>query len=134
MTHEAIRRELYQAEEDSLFSENYHQELLTLIIPFGVWGLIGFGWFCCAALRVLYLNYRYGRESLKLVNTFLLSSFVAHLIYYVFCYGQFDSDIISFTGLVALSIALNAGALRKPVGEREEDHTEAVPVHSTMVA
>ncbi|PYK00835.1 MAG: hypothetical protein DME23_05970 [Verrucomicrobia bacterium] len=133
LTQEAIKRGLYQSEEDALVSGNYHQGILTLIIPFGVWGLIGFGAFCCAALRVLSLNFRYGRESLKLINTFLLSSFVAHLIYYVLFYGQFDSDIISFTGWIALSITLNAGVRRKQVGERE-DHTEAVPVHSTLVA
>jgi len=113
LTQESIKRGLYRATEDAVVSGSYHQGLLTLIIPFGVWGLIGFGAFCVAALRVLYLNYRHGRESLKSVNTFLLAYFGGRLIYYVIFYGQFDSDLAIFTGVLGLSITLNGGVKTK---------------------
>jgi len=80
-----------------------------LIIPFGIFGVLGFSWFCVAALRVLYRNYRYGGASLKTANTFLLSFFVGRLLFYIFLYGQFDLDLMVFTGTVGVSIALNHG-------------------------
>jgi len=120
LAQESIKRGLHLPHEDTLISGNYHQGVLTLVIPFGVWGLIGFGAFGIASLRVLYSNYRYGRDSLKLVNTFLLAHFVARLIYYLFFHGQFDSDLVLFTGLVGLSIALNGGVKTAKTGNAGE--------------
>jgi hypothetical protein len=109
LTQEAMRRGMFQSYESTLISGNYHQGLLTLIIPFGIWGVIGFAWFCFASVRALYSNYRFGESSLKQVNTCLLSLFVARLIFYVIFYGQFDLDLPVFVGFVALSISLNGG-------------------------
>lgn len=119
LTDESIRRNLYKAYEATLISGNYHNGILTLIIPFGIWGVIGFGWFCWKALGVLRHNYRYGDASLRMVNNFLFADFVARLIFYLVFYGQFDQDLFNFAGVLGLSIALNAGTLKKvePVPE-----------------
>lgn len=113
LTQEAMRRGMYNSYEDTLISGNYHNGLLTLIIPFGIWGMAGFAWFCWASLRVLHANYRFGESSLSKVNTFLVSFFVARLIFYVVFYGQFDLDLPVFAGIVALSITLNGGVRGK---------------------
>jgi hypothetical protein len=99
----------YTVDEATLICGSYHQGILTLLIPFGIWGLLLFGWFCWSALRVLAQNYRYGSESLKLINVFLLSMFICRLLFFIFLYGQFELDLPVFVGFIGLSISLNGG-------------------------
>ena len=109
LTQEAVRRGLYHAYEDTLISGTYHQGILTLLVPFGILGLVGFLWFCWESLKVLLANYRYGENSLRTVNCFLLAHFVARLVFYLIFYGQFDQDLMIFTGIIGLSVSLNGG-------------------------
>jgi hypothetical protein len=69
--------------------------------------------FSVGGWRALYANYRYGDPQLKGVNTFLLAFFLARLSFYLTFYGQFDLDLMVFTGAVGLSIAINGGVRRK---------------------
>jgi hypothetical protein len=119
LTQEAIQRGMVAAYEETLISGNYHSGILTLIIPFGLWGTIGFVWFCLAGLKVLYRNYRSGDSHLRAINTFLLSLFVGRLIFYTIFYGQFDQDLMIFTGIVGLSIALNGASSRPDLEETQ---------------
>jgi len=112
LTQEAIKRGLYTSYEDTLIAGDYHNGPLTLIIPFGIWGVIGFVWFCWVSLRALHANYRFGDLSIQNVNRFLYAYFIARLFFYLVFYGQFDLDLSVFTGIVGLSIALNNGICR----------------------
>jgi hypothetical protein len=110
LTQEALRRGLIRASyEDTIISGNYHNGILTLIIPFAIWGMIAFIWFCIAAIRALTYNYRYGDSRLKTLNRYLLAAFVTRCLFYFGVYGQFDLDMASFAGLVGLSVAVNGG-------------------------
>jgi hypothetical protein len=109
LTQEAIKRGMYNAFEDTLVSGNYHNGILTLIIPFGILGFGAFLWFCAASMSVLRRNLRYGVPELRTINTFLLAYFLARLLFYLVFYGQFDLDFFQFTGTIGLSIALNGG-------------------------
>lgn len=109
---EAQRRGLYSSFESTLISGDYHNGILTIIIPFGIFGLLGFAWFCLAAIHVLVANYRFGDPAYKTVNTFLLAYFFGRLTFYVVFYGQFDLDMSLFTGIVGVSVALNEGVKR----------------------
>ena len=110
---EAMRRGIAPGiDEATLIGGYYHQGILTTIIPLGIWGLLAFGWFCWSALRVLARNYRYGKESLKVINTCLLSMFICRLVFFIFFYGQFDQDLYVFTGIIGLSITLNGGVAK----------------------
>lgn len=102
-------RGLFRAYDAAVLSSDYHQGILTLIIPFGIWGLLAFSAFCVASLRVVYRNYRHSPPELRLINTFLLSYFISRLIFYVIFYGEFDLDLMIFTGVVGLSLSLNGG-------------------------
>jgi hypothetical protein len=114
LTQEAHRRGLIRASyEDTIISGNYHNGFLTLIIPFGIWGLAAFIWFCIASVRALLRNYHYGDPRLLNINRFLLSAFLTRLVFYFGVYGQFDLDLAVFTGLVGLSITVNGG-IRQP--------------------
>lgn len=123
LTQEAIKRGVYESYEDTLITGNYHNGPLTILIPFGIWGFLAFCWFAVASLRLLYRNYRYGDPALARINTFFLSFFTARLIFFAVFYGQFDLDLFNFTGIVALSIALNSG-VRKPAPAPEPPPAE----------
>jgi hypothetical protein len=118
LTQEAVRRGLYNSFEDTLISGNYHNGILTVLIPFGLFGLFGFLWFCWSGWRVLYQNYLYGDAQLRYANTFLIAFFTARLIFYLTFYGQFDLDLMIFTGVVGLSVSLNGGVCAKKVAPK----------------
>jgi hypothetical protein len=103
---------------DSLSTEgaelagDYHSGPLSIIIPFGIWGVIGFVWFIGASLRALYRNYKFGHPFFKTLNTFLFAYFLAKTISFFLIFGSLYSDLSSFTGIIALSIAVNRGVAR----------------------
>lgn len=116
LTQESVRRGYYTSYEDTMISGNYHNGILTIIIPFGIWGMIGFLWCVGAGLWVLLRNYRYGDPDLAKYNTFFLGYYIARLIFYFLFYGQFDLDFLIFTGIIGLSVSLNRG-VRGPTKE-----------------
>jgi hypothetical protein len=97
-------------------SGDYHNGPLSLIIPFGIWGAIGFLWFLAASFRVLWRNYKYGDPDLRRINTFLLGYFIAKVIMFFFVFGGFYADLMQFTGIVGLAISMNGG-VAKPAPE-----------------
>ncbi len=92
---------------------DYHNGPLSLIIPLGIWGVMGFLWFLAAGFRVLLNNYRYGDPELRPINTFLLAYFVARAIFYFTIFGAFDTELMIFTGLIGLAVCINGG-MRQP--------------------
>ncbi len=111
---ETVKRWGSYETEFTIAGGSYHNGPLTLIIPLGIYGLVGFLWFAIAAWRAMYLNYKYGAPELKRINTFLLAYFTMRLVYFLFLYGQFAEDFFMFTGLVGLNISLNGGVAKKP--------------------
>lgn len=93
---------------------DYHNGPLSVIMPFGIWGVLAFVWFLIAAIRVLRANYRYGAAELKNINTFLLTSFLMSVITFIFVFGSLQTGMIGFTGIIGLSVALNGGVARPP--------------------
>ncbi len=116
----------------ALASGVYHSGPLTLLVPFGIWGVIGFLWFAVVAIRYLYRNFRHGDPALHSINTFLLACFVARLTYFVGIFGLFSMDLFLFTGLVGLSAALNGREL--PEKEALESESEEVAEGEALVA
>jgi hypothetical protein len=108
---------------------NYHNGPLTLLIPFGLGGMIAFTWFGIATLRLLYRNYVHAPPHLRAVNTFLLSYFLMRLVYFVLVWGQVVEDFFEFTGVAGLSIALNGGML----GPQKETASRVIPEQRTEV-
>lgn len=104
-----------QSIEIAILAGDYHNGPLSLIIPLGVWGVIGFIWFLIASFHVLRQNYRFGGEHLKNLNRFLLVYFLVRAIYFIVFFGSFYSDLFLFTGLVGLSVSLNHGVSKRPV-------------------
>jgi hypothetical protein len=93
--------------EDQLMalSGGYHNGQLSVILSFGIWGVITVVWFWAASMWVLRRNYRYGDPALRTVNTFLLVAFGARIL----IFASIDGDMPFYCGLLGLSIALNGG-------------------------
>jgi hypothetical protein len=109
--------------ESSEVVGDYHNGILSVIIPFAIWGTIGFFWFLAAAGRVLYSNYKYGDAALKNMNTFLFAYFMVKFIMFMVVFGSLYVDLPAFAGLVGLSISLNGG-----VAQRLAEAPQAAPV------
>jgi hypothetical protein len=109
--------------EEQMFAGNYHNGPLSLIIPLGIFGTLGFVWFLYAATRVLIQNRRYGDPSLQLVNTFLLAYFIAQILIFIFIYGAIADDLAIFAATVGLGVSLNDGVCQP----REEPLPEPEP-------
>ena len=97
--------------EGQALSGDYHNGPLSLIITFGIPGVIAFLWFMTAGVRALYQNYKYGDEAHKRLNTFLLAYFLCKILIFFFIFGSFYSDMTLFAGLLGLSVAINGGVM-----------------------
>jgi len=93
---------------------DYHNGPLSVLIPFGMFGMIGLLWFFWASLRVLYQNYQFGDPAYHTMNVFLFAYFFVKVIFFFAVFGSLASDLMTFTGLVGLSVSLNGG-VAKPV-------------------
>ncbi len=107
LMNESVRRGLAKDYEAALVVGDYHSGPLSVIIPFGVFGLIGFLWLLLAGGQVLYRNYRFSDPALRNINTFLLSYFITRVVFYFGGFGSFFSDLPLFLGVLGLSVALN---------------------------
>ncbi len=112
LTQEMVRRGLRSDQEMMILAGDFHNGPLSILIPFGIWGVSTFLWFIFAGIRLLYRNFRYGDPRLKKVNTFLLSYFIAKVIFFLAVFGAIHLDILAFVGIVALSVSVNGGLRR----------------------
>jgi hypothetical protein len=123
-------REFDSSQSGVALAGDYHNGWLSVIIPFGIWGVIGMCWFLFVGGRVLYRNYRYGDPEIRNLNTLLLALFLHATVNFTF--ANFHTDLINFTGLLGLSVALNGGVARrvlKPVPEASANRFPAMPLH-----
>jgi hypothetical protein len=110
---EGTRRGVVSDYEGALVAGDYHSGPLSVLIPFGIFGMMGFVWFLIAGIRLLYRNYLYSPEELRNINTFFLCYFVAKAVFYFVGFGALNVDLQFFAGILALSIAINGG-MRQP--------------------
>jgi hypothetical protein len=124
MAQESARRGLADPSELSRIAGDYHSGPLSVIIPFGIWGVIAFLAFLIAAGRVLYFNYRNGVPELRNINIFLFALFIGQVIFFFLVFGAVNSDMPKFCGWVGLSVALNGGVRRQ---KAEAETVASVP-------
>jgi len=114
--------------EAILVNGDYHNGPLSVIIPFGIFGTVGFVWFLVAAGRFLYQKYRCGDARLKPINTFFLAFFLTKVVMFFVVFGSLYSDLYAFTGLIGLSVSLNGRpepAAEPELAEPEQSALEA---------
>ena len=94
-------------------SGDYHNGWLSVLITFGIWGMIVTVWFLAAGTRVLYCNFRYGDAGLQPANCFLLANFLTRIVLFMTVSGSgLHNDLLPLVGALGLSIALNGGVCR----------------------
>lgn len=96
----------------SALAGDYHNGPLSVIMTFGIFGVIGFLWFLGACIKVLHNNYRFGDPAFVHINRFLLAQFIGKAIFFMTVFGAFQGDMAYFTGLVGLSVCINGGMRR----------------------
>jgi hypothetical protein len=110
---------LGEASAASQVAGDYHNGPLTLIIPLGIWGVLGFVWFGAASLRTLYFYCKFGASELRTINNLLLASFAAKIIFFLFVFGSFSNDLYGFVGIIGLAVSLNGAPKRRTEMEPE---------------
>jgi O-Antigen ligase len=88
---------------------DYHNGPLSVIIPFGIGGAIGFLWLAGAGFKVMYNNYKYGDPGFRQVNNYFFAAYMAKVIYFFAVFGALESDLSVFLGLLGMSVAINGG-------------------------
>lgn len=107
MSQESVGRGLASRWEVAAVAGDYHNGFLSVIIPFGIWGLAAFVWLLAAGARFLYTNFRDGAPELRRVNAFLFALFLARVLFFFVVYGALSGEFYQFTGILGLSVALN---------------------------
>jgi hypothetical protein len=110
-------------------SYDYHNGPLSVIIPFGIWGVITLLWFLAAGFRVLHSNYQYGDPSLQTINAFLFVEYLVASFMFMFAGGAVSTDMARFVGFLGLSIALNGGVCRPAPQPVQAEGTLPRPTH-----
>jgi hypothetical protein len=127
LINEAASRGQANPYEVALVAGDYHSGPLSVIIPFGLGGVIAFLWFLGASIFTLYRNYRYGDPYLYRINVLLLAYFLVETFVFFFVFGSLYSDLLVFAGLVGMSVSLNGGIAKpglpapEPVPEEETE-------------
>lgn len=97
----------------AVITGDFHNGPLSVVLTFGIWGLIAYVWLHLAGLRALYLNYRHGDPALRTINTFVLTLFSVQMVMFWFVFGSMYSETIIFVSLLGFSVALNGGVVRR---------------------
>jgi hypothetical protein len=96
-------------------SSDYHNGWLSVLIIFGLWGMIVFLWFAVAGIYVLYCNFRYGDPLFRTANAFLLAAFVTRFLLFMSVSGTgLHMDLPALVGWLGLGVSLNGGVCRRP--------------------
>jgi len=101
------------ASQDPLaLASDFHSGPLSVVITFGLWGVLAWLWFWAAGGWVVWRNFRYGDPALRHINLFLFASFIAKCFSFLFIFGGIVEDVGAFGMIFGLSIALNHGVMR----------------------
>lgn len=124
MGHDAMFQNNIDASQDALaLSSDFHNGPLSIVIPFGIWGVLAWLWFWAAGFRVLWRNYRFGDPALRHINLFLFASFVMKCFGFLFLAGSLVDGAADFGAVFGLSLALNHGIS----GPKKELEPKVVP-------
>lgn len=119
LTTEAIRMGLLSNFEEALLAGDYHNGTLSVLIPFGIFGLAAFLWLLWAGFRILLWNYRYGDAKLRRINRTLLAYYLTYCFSFFFIFGALNSQLLIFVGAVGLGVSLNGGVKNKPAAKNK---------------
>jgi hypothetical protein len=124
---DAIRAGAASSFEGSMIAGDYHNGPLSIVVPFGIPGVLGFLWVLVRGYRVLSWNLRFGDARLRRINSALLSYYLAYCISFFFIFGAFNGQLYIFLGICGFSVSLNGGVKRRAAPKRKP-----IPVPQTL--
>jgi hypothetical protein len=127
LLYDAGRTGAISSAEGSMLAGDYHNGPLSVIMPFGIFGVIAFLWVLIGGYRILSWNRRFGDARLRRINSLILSFYLTHCISFFFIFGAFNSDLYVFLGICGLSVSLNGGVRR-----RAAPKPKPIPVPQTL--
>src|ERR1035441_7298645 len=116
-------RPMDASQQGLALARDYHSGPISVVLPFGIWGVIALLWFVSAGFPVMYRNFRYGDPALRTINTFMWVHYFYVCFKFLMLGGVLDLNMMMFTGDLGLSIALNGGVCRpgpQPAREKQE--------------
>lgn len=112
MGYDAMFHTTIDASQDPLaLSSDFHSGPLSVVISFGIWGVLAWLWYWAAGFWVMWRNYRYGDPELAHINQFFFTIFIGKCFGFLFIFGAIVDDVGGFATLIGLSIALNHGVM-----------------------
>ena len=130
LAQESLRRGIGSPFQPVLIAGDYHNGPLSIIIPFGLPGVLGFVCVLIAGGRVLYRNWKLRNPAVHNINTLLLSLFISKVLFFFLVFGAFQSDLAVFLGLIGLSIAVNGVHPESQPAAEPSAMPELVPAHA----
>ena len=109
-----FQKNIDAAQNPLALSSDFHSGPFSVVISFGLWGVLAWLWYWVAGFRVVWRNYHYGDPAIRHLNLFLFAMFVCKCVGFLFIFGNLVEDVGSFAGIIGLSLALNHGITRPP--------------------
>lgn len=105
-----------------MMAGDYHSGPFSVLISFGIPGVIAVLLLWAASIALLHRNLTRGGPELRAINLFLYGYYITRVLFFTAIFGDISSDTAVFTGIVGLSIALNRP---KPVAKSAPAQMEA---------
>ncbi len=93
--------------EESMAVGNYHSGPFSVLLSFGIPGVLAVLFFWGAGIKMLRENLTRGSPEMRSINITLLSCFVGRVIYFLLVFGDLSGDLPVLCGLLGVSVALN---------------------------
>jgi hypothetical protein len=100
------------SENPLALSSDFHSGPFSVVITFGIWGVLAWLWYWAAGFWVVWRNYHYGDPAIRHINLFLFAMFVSRVFGFLFIFGGIVEDVANFAGIIGLSLAMNHGVMR----------------------
>jgi len=104
-----FKRVLDAGEDPLALSSDFHSGPLSVVLSFGIWGVVVWLWYWAAGFYVIWRNYHYGDPDLRHVNLFLFAWFICMCFSFMFIFGGVVEDVGHFAGVIGLSLVINRG-------------------------
>ena len=128
-----FQKTLSAADNPLALSSDFHSGPLSVVLSFGIWGVLVWLWYWAAGFWVVWRNYHYGDPAVRHANLFLFALFVAKVFGFLFIFGGIVEDVGSFACLIGLSLALNNGVTR-PRPQRATNPRSSFPTRPAFPA
>ena len=101
------RRGYFDDYEEVIAVGNYHSGPFSVLLSFGIPGVLAVLWFWRSGLRMLHGNMTRGSPELRMINITLFSCFAARVVFFLFVFGELSTDLPIFCSLLGLGNVLN---------------------------